>query len=83
MKLEMMSNRCGTTRGVTNNSREVTVYDSERNPIRSFASVNELEKKSEKYLGESIGGQLIRRLCKSKKLYAGKYYFKMKENYVF
>lgn len=79
----MMSNRCGTTRGVVSNSRAVEVYDSENKLIRSFGSVNELEKKSEKYLGTSVGAQLIRRFCKNEKLYDGKYYFKMKQNYIF
>lgn len=83
MRLEVMSNRCGTTRGVVSNSREVFVYDSNNKLIRSFGSVNELERKSEKYLGEAIDNQKIRRFCRSEKLYAGKYYFRMKDNFIF
>lgn len=83
MKLEIMSNRCGTTRGIVSNSKEVEVYDLDNKLIRSFESVNELEKKSHKYLGSVVEGQVIRRFCKSEKLYDGKYYFKMKENYIF
>lgn len=83
MKLQVMSNRCGTTRGVVSNSREVGVYDSNNELIRSFGSVNELERKSEKYLGFPVAQQTIRRFCKNGKLYAGKYYFKMKDNYMF
>lgn len=82
-KLGMMDSRCGTTRGVSANSREVEVYDADGKLIRTFGSVRELELKSEKYLGVNVGYQTISIHCRNGKLYEGKYKFKMKENYIF
>ena len=82
-KLQPIYGRCGTVKGVLSHSKEVQVFDIDNKPVRTFGSVREMEIKSEKYFDAPITGAKIRLHCKNGKPFEGKYYFRLKENYIF
>lgn len=82
MRLQSMENRGGVVRGVTSRAKEISVYDIKNVLIRKFGCINELERKSEKYLGIKISKAKIILHCKNEKPYEG-YYLKEDKKYIF
>lgn len=83
VRLHSIDRRCGTVKGVLSHSKEVQVFDIDNKPVRTFGSVREMELKSQKYFGMPITAIKIRLHCRNEKPYEGKWFFRLKENYVF